>query len=91
MKQTTRASFTLVDIVDGMTWKGEYSEAPPNPQLGWVYHNTTDGISWIYDGTEWKVFAQGKDADANYSIDLSNDNAIVGADYLGNIPEGALS
>lgn len=36
-----------------ISWKGELSTAPVNPQLLWAYFNTSDGRSYIYNGTSW--------------------------------------
>lgn len=49
----------------GITWKGELSSAPSNPQLNWAYYNTVDGNSYIYDGTTWNYLAKsGKDGES---------------------------
>lgn len=52
-----------------MVWKGEFNSPPSNPINGWVYYNTTDCISYIYDGSKWQILAKdgkngkdGKDA-----------------------------
>ena len=41
-----------------ITWKGSYTAAPPNPQAGWAYYNTTAKKSYIYDGSTWQIMAQ---------------------------------
>ena len=40
-----------------ITWKGEYSAHPENPGLYWVYYNTSDGCSYIFDGNSWSLLA----------------------------------
>jgi uncharacterized repeat protein (TIGR02543 family) len=42
-----------------LVWKGTLSEAPPTPELNWAYYNSTGGNSYIYDGTDWQILAQG--------------------------------
>ena len=34
-------------------WKGDFSSAPPNPQNGWAYKNTTDKKSYVYQDGQW--------------------------------------
>ena len=36
-----------------IVWKGELSSAPANPETNWAYFNTTDGCSYIWNGTKW--------------------------------------
>ena len=43
---------------DSFTWKGSFEEHPENPTLYSAYFNTTDGCSYIYNGTEWELLAQ---------------------------------
>jgi len=40
-------------------WQGESASAPTNPLLYWAYYNTVDGVSYIFDGTEWDLLAGG--------------------------------
>lgn len=52
-----------VDGVDGedgisIDWRGSYSSAPYSPEENWAYYNSTDGISYIYDGSNWQILAQ---------------------------------
>ena len=37
-----------------ITWKGESSYAPENPEKNWVYKDTDDGIVYIYNGNGWE-------------------------------------
>ncbi len=41
-----------------ITWKGELSSAPTNPELNWAYYNTETGCSYIFNGTEWDMLAK---------------------------------
>ena len=49
-------SYTIVDVIDGLLWKGSSATAPSNPQLGWAYYNTKDHTSYLYDGSNWQPF-----------------------------------
>ena len=44
----------------GITWLGSYSRSTEirNPKPLDAYYNTTDGCSYIYNGTEWQIFAK---------------------------------
>ena len=39
-------------------WKGELTSAPTNPQMNWAYYNSTDKVSYMYDGSAWQVLAR---------------------------------
>jgi hypothetical protein len=52
------AGSALSDGSSGLEWKGNLAAAPASPQKNWVYYNTTDKKSYIYDGTAWQVLAQ---------------------------------
>ena len=53
-----------------IVWKGSFAssgdEPLAKPELYWAFFNTTDGCSYIYDGTKWTLLAaagaDGKDA-----------------------------
>jgi len=52
-------------------WLGSFATAPTSPTLNQAYYNTTDGNSYIYNGTAWVVLAPSKyikvvDANSNY-------------------------
>ncbi|MBQ6781556.1 MAG: DUF1566 domain-containing protein [Treponema sp.] len=53
---------TGADGKDGISivWKGPFASADEieDPETNWAYFNTTDGCSYIYDGTEWTLLAQ---------------------------------
>src|SRR5690554_4828283 len=39
-------------------WLGNYSSAPISPGLNQAYYNSTDGVSYIWDGTTWQIIDQ---------------------------------
>jgi hypothetical protein len=45
-------------VMVGISWKGNLSSAPLNPQMGWVYYNTTTGKTYIWDGSAWDIISQ---------------------------------
>ena len=54
---------------DSIVWKGERSTAPSNPETNWAYFNTTDGCSYIWNGTEWnKLSEKGENGENGISI-----------------------
>ena len=63
------------DAGQSIVWKGELKAAPKNPKLYWAYYNTTDGCSYIWNGSDWDLLAKsgedgadGKDGVAGQSI-----------------------
>ena len=44
-------------IQSSLVWKGNFETAPENPEINWAYFNTTDGCSYIWDGTTWSLLA----------------------------------
>ncbi|HOU76200.1 MAG TPA: hypothetical protein PK957_03705, partial [Candidatus Dojkabacteria bacterium] len=38
-----------------MVWTGVYSVAPSDAKDGYVYQNTSDGKTYLYDKGEWKL------------------------------------
>ena len=73
----------ILQTFDNFTWHGELSTAPDNPKINDAYYNTTDGVSYIYDGKVWTSFAKG--AAIQYTMDLSNDMDLIPADSEGNL------
>ena len=56
-------------------WLGEFATEPEDPDLYDAYYNTTDGCSYIWNGSDWDLLAKsgedgadGKDGDAGQSI-----------------------
>src|SRR5690554_3479749 len=41
-----------------MEWLGDFSNAPTSPTLNQAYYNTTDGESYIWDGSAWQTVAK---------------------------------
>jgi len=39
-------------------WRGTATSHPSGPQLNWAYYNSADGISYIYDGTDWQIMTR---------------------------------
>ena len=40
-----------------ISWRGSFESAPTNPEKYDVYFNSTDGCTYIYDGTQWVLMA----------------------------------
>lgn len=70
-----------VDGKDGTSiiWKGEFSDAPSNPENGWAYKNTTDKKSYVYQDGSW------------YQMTIDGIDGKNGADGLGIAWKGDLS
>ena len=49
------------DGVDGKSiiWKGISTSAPSDPDTNWAYYNSTDKVSYVYNGTGWDTLAVG--------------------------------
>ena len=43
---------------NSIVWRGELASAPANPQTNWAYYNTTNGNSYIYNGSSWNLLAR---------------------------------
>jgi hypothetical protein len=41
-----------------INWLGSLSESPESPVLLAAYYNTTDKISYVYDGSSWQILSQ---------------------------------
>jgi hypothetical protein len=41
-----------------LNWLGLFASAPTSPNLNDAYYNSTDGVSYIWDGTAWQIIAQ---------------------------------
>jgi hypothetical protein len=39
-------------------WQGSLTSAPSSPNVNWAYYNTTDGVSYIWDGDSWEILSQ---------------------------------
>jgi hypothetical protein len=76
-----------------ITWKGELSSAPVNPQKGWAYYNSAQEKSYIWDGSSWQILAQdGQDGEGavnpfpQIQFQISVNNIGYGEAYNGNQP-----
>lgn len=57
------------------------ASAPVNPIAGQVYFNTTDGLQYIFDGTNWitgKTYSEGNGIDITNGV-ISIDNTVTAA------------
>ncbi|OQB66843.1 MAG: tRNA3(Ser)-specific nuclease WapA precursor [Spirochaetes bacterium ADurb.Bin133] len=62
ISRVTAAQYSII------IWKGTLDAAPANPEAGWAYYNSTEGVSYIYDGTAWQILAKdGKDGGSSAS------------------------
>lgn len=43
------------DALEMIEWKGNLSEAPADPLPGWMYYNTTECVTYLFDGNIWKI------------------------------------
>ncbi|HZH86986.1 MAG TPA: tail fiber domain-containing protein [Brumimicrobium sp.] len=75
-------TFTVpLDGADGndgisINWLGTYTTAPASPVLNDSYYNSTDGVSYIWNGTAWQIVAQdGTDG-------IAGTNGLPGADGI---------
>jgi hypothetical protein len=41
-----------------ISWLGSFASAPGSPALNNAYYNTTDGISYVWNGSSWNIIAQ---------------------------------
>jgi hypothetical protein len=47
-----------INVTGGIVWQGERTSHPDNPQLNWAYYNSTEKMSFIWDGSAWQVLAK---------------------------------
>lgn len=60
------------DGIDGqnVVWKGTLPQAPLNPKNLWAYFNTTDKITYIFDGAKWDTMAVSLGGDTNITVPI---------------------
>ena len=76
-----------VDYFDGtdgddgtsIIWKGEFSQAPVNPENGWAYYNSQEGASYVYQNGAW------------YQMSIDGIDGQNGSDGLSIVWKGELS
>ena len=44
-------------IIQSLIWVGSFEQHPLNPESGWAYYNTCEGVSYVYTDTGWQVIA----------------------------------
>ena len=86
VKAHTRTSMSELallsdDILSGsrsLVWKGSHPTAPADPKLFWGYFDTTDGCSYIFDGTKWTLLAaKGEQGDTGAAGAAGEDGASI--------------
>ena len=59
-----------------VNWQGESATAPSSPLLNDAYYNTTDGVAYIWNGSQWDTLAKdGTDGTNGISINWLGDLA----------------
>ncbi len=71
--ETTEKVTKTVYIVP--SWKGSLSSAPDNPCAGDAYYNSTQKMSFIYDGTTWQILS--KDGSDGTSIVWKGELSVI--------------
>ena len=46
------------DSLEMIEWKGNFSEAPVDPEKGWMYYNTLEDVTYLFDGLNWKIVSK---------------------------------
>ena len=46
------------DALEMIEWKGNFSEEPANPKAGWMYYNTIEDVTYLFDGSSWKIVSK---------------------------------
>lgn len=90
-----------INGVDGnegrsLSFRGEFSSPPPNPELNWAYRDTDNKAVYFYNGTGWELLindgTDGLDGTSSYTwIKYSNSedgtvgfsNSSAGREYIG--------
>ncbi|MBF0544562.1 MAG: carboxypeptidase regulatory-like domain-containing protein [Candidatus Riflebacteria bacterium] len=54
----TGATGATGNSIISITWKEDSSSPPADPQVGWVYYNTIDRKTYIYDGSVWRILSK---------------------------------
>jgi len=88
-KSGLRSSEVSEAVYSIIIWKGALATAPASPVGGWAYYNSTEGISYIYDGTVWQILAKdgqdGSDGEDNtaymYIVFFNSYGATIPSSY----------
>lgn len=75
-----------------LNWLGQFTSAPTSPNLNDAYYNTTDGISYIWNGATWEIVAQdgtGGGGGAN-TLNQAYNQGGAGAGRIINATDGAV-
>jgi len=43
----------------GIVWKGSLERAPEDPDTNWAYHNKSENIAYLWNGTSWNILIEG--------------------------------
>jgi len=62
--------------------------SPSDPEVNWAYYNSSEGKSYIYDGSQWNILAQ-DGADGEDGADGGDGISIVWLGEYGSAPSGA--
>jgi uncharacterized membrane protein YfbV (UPF0208 family) len=73
----------------GIVWIGAWAEEPVNPQLNWVYYNSIEGKSYIYDGYAWQILSQDGTDGVDGVNGIDGVNGTDGVDGVGIVWIGA--
>lgn len=76
-----------------VNWLGTFGSAPATPDLNDAYYNSTDGVSYIWDGSTWQIVAQdgtgGGSGDGN-TLDEAYNEGGPGAGRVINANDGSV-
>ena len=74
---------------NSIVWQGVFSEAPESPEINWAYFNSSEQISYIWNGTSWDTLAVSSGTDTTVTIgitwlgtfDTAPSNPLIGYAY----------
>ncbi len=73
-----------------ISWRGSFESAPSDPEKYDVYFNTTDGCTYIYNGTQWSLMAlKGDKGDAG-ATGVQGEQGVKGLDGQSIVWKGSL-
>lgn len=71
----------------GVNWLGTLTNEPTSASVNDAYYNSTDGVSYIYDGTNWTTLAQ-DGVDGNDGVDGQDGESV---NWLGTLTSDPVS